>query len=399
MSTTAHHRPYPWPWGQPSILVSTAEDHRRQANIWLDADIEDQNSSDSDYAPSDGSDSEEEASDESASAISDSELADINADAQVGWPIFSASEKELDDEDAFARQIAELVKAEQDAAAAYNPDEVASLLTEFVELFVTMGHFPEGSIQYPPHTDPPVNEELATRLGYTPAVISLMRRLPYVHSAERGWTETLIVDRTPLANYTREDSLREGRHPYPYEYLNGGTDLDPWLLPLVLPNRDGWNILLDTELGVIRAYSTGGYVPQDTVEWRRYGKVPDDDETAWTDYRRAPLVPAARYLSEVIHAYRSLSRLPVIDVEYNDPMDNRHYPSKYEWIEIKVSSLSLTPRPIPIVLQEREEKQAILALYHDCGWPDQWRRADFLAKWLVKKEEISGRIRELMEAS
>ncbi|KAJ6531979.1 hypothetical protein B0H19DRAFT_463579 [Mycena capillaripes] len=324
------YKPYPWPFGQPSILnapVELEEQRRRQAGYWLDIDIaEDDDASDSDYDPSEGSESE--ASSDSASdsdtTISESELAYIRADAQTAWRPFSPtpSLKAVEEQEKLTLQIADLIKAEEDAAASYNPDEVVSLFTQFLELLVTMGHWPEGSLRYPPHTDPPVDEELAIQLGYDPAAISLMHRLPYLMSKVNDPERGAIVGLTAFADYTSESRLKEGRRPYLYRYLDGCPDIDAWVLPLTLPSCDGWHVMLDTRLGIIRAYSTFSSMPENTVEWKRHADPNEEwDRVAWTEYRRAPLVPAACYFSELIYAYRSLSRLPVIDVDLNDPKD------------------------------------------------------------------------------
>jgi hypothetical protein len=170
-------------------------------------------------------------------------------------------------------------------------------------------------------------------------VISLMKKLPYASDCVE---EDHIIARTRFADYTSEEDLREGRRPYPYQYRDGCPDIDPWLLPLALPSRDGYNIMLDTTLGVIRAYSTEGFPPQNTIEWRRHGEVPDDERyygTSWTEYRRAPLVPAARYLSEVIYAYRSLSRLPLIHADSSDHAYKRNFHPGTEWLTNKVTKI------------------------------------------------------------
>ncbi|KAJ7624987.1 hypothetical protein DFH06DRAFT_1339775 [Mycena polygramma] len=397
------YKPYPWPFGQPSILDAAAElreQERIQANYWLDADLgeeEQDDDDDSDYIPSeDDSGSEEYTSDsdqdsDTSSAVSDnsyiseSELVYVKADEQTAYRPSSPtpSQKDLEDQENLVLQIAELVEAEEAAAAAYNPDEVVSLITQFYELLVTMSHCPEGSLRYAPHKDPPVNEALAVQLGYDPAVVSLMLRLPYFDDNVNQNPEMYgIIGRTAFADYTTAYDLQEGRHPYPYQYLDGCPDIDPWLLPIMLPNRDGWNVMLDTRLGVVRAYSTYTTPSSTTVEWRRHGEVSDEDyDTAqWTEYRRVPLVPAARYFSELIRAYRSLSRLPIIRADANDPKEMRHqYYS--DWRRT----------------QEREQQQTLLSLYSECGWPDKWRRAEFVAKWEVQKDEIDARARQAEE--
>jgi hypothetical protein len=103
----------------------------------------------------------------------------------------------------------------------------------------------------------------------------------------------------------------------------------------MLPRRDGWNVMLDTQLGVVRAYSTGGWLREDSVEWRRHGDVPDSqferNEAIKTEYRRAPLVRAAHYFSELIYAYRSLKRLPIIDAHRSEPYREGHPPPYSQW--------------------------------------------------------------------
>ncbi|KAJ7610265.1 hypothetical protein DFH06DRAFT_1485610 [Mycena polygramma] len=344
----------------PATGVELREQERIQANYWLDIDIGKYDDvDDSDYIPSEqGSASEEYTSDSDQETsvvsdkgnISESELAYVQADEHTAYrpPSPTPSQKALEEQENLDDQLAELVKAEEAAAAAYDPDQ--------------------GSLRYAPHTNPPVDEALAVQLGYEPAVVSLMLRLPYFDGNVFGNPDICwLIECTYFADYTCQRDLKAGRRPYPYHGRNGCPDIDPWLLPIMLPDRDGWNIMLDTRLGVVRACCTDSLrtlPPYNAAEWRRHG----EDELGWTDYRRAPLVPAARYFSELIYAYRSLSRLPAIDPDHN-------------------------PKETPCTRQGRDEQEALLSLYRECGWPDEWRRADFVAKWEVQKKEIDVRWR------
>ncbi|KAJ7652032.1 hypothetical protein DFH06DRAFT_1206612 [Mycena polygramma] len=361
-----------------NLILGRAQ--RFQANYWLDSDLGEDDDSGV-YVPPKGWRSDESTSDSDSASdddyISESEVAHINADASTGRRSSpTPSQQAIEEQEELAREVAEFVRAEQDAAAAYDPDKVVSLITKFYELLISMGHWPEGSLRCAPHTDPPVNEELAMQLGYAPSAISLMQRLPYVSPELYNNEKYHILARTRYADYTREKDLQEGRRPYPYQYIDGCPDIDPWLLPLMLPNRDGSHVMLDTRLGVVRAYCTESSPPWNTVESRRYGEESDPA----MDYRRTPLVPALRYFSEIIYAYTSLSRLPITNPDHNDPNETR-YPTNPSWLSN----------------QGRETRETLLTLYRECGWPDEWRRAEFCAKWEVQEKEIATRAREAMQ--
>ncbi|KAJ7031531.1 hypothetical protein C8F04DRAFT_1110563 [Mycena alexandri] len=373
-SAAQRYRPFPWPWVQPSILTTVLDDERRRANYWLDVDLDESDDSSSDYVAEVPEDGDSDASSSDSEEQQDSSTSDgsIIGDSET-FPFAYA----IRGTGGFDK-IAELAKAEEDAAAVYNADEVVSLITQLYELFIAMGHWPEGSLRYAPHTDPPVNEGLAKELGYAPACISLMHRLPYLTWEVNGDEDRRIVSRSRFADYTLDEDLQEGRRGYPHQFFDGCPDYDPWLLPIMLPDQGGLHLMLDTAAGTVRAYHNERGPEQDTVEWRRHGEIGDSEEgrirAHWTDYRRAALVPAALYFSEVIFAYSSRLRLPIVDPDRNDPRETR-YRSYGAWRTRK----------------QRGEWQTLLALYRECGWPDQWLRAEFLEKWAVVKEEIKVR--------
>lgn len=53
--------------------------------------------------------------------------------------------------------------------------------------------------------------------------------------------------------------------------------------------------------------------------------------------------------------------------------------------------------PLLTCFQEREKQDALLTLYRQCGWPDQWRREEFITKWEITKKGIERRAREAMK--
>ncbi|KAJ7044013.1 hypothetical protein C8F04DRAFT_1175074 [Mycena alexandri] len=81
-------RPYPsgWPWVQPSILVSTAEDERYWANYWLDTELGEDDDSSDDYLPPEGFSSDSDASSyDSAHSMVDSVSDDAISDSEVAY--------------------------------------------------------------------------------------------------------------------------------------------------------------------------------------------------------------------------------------------------------------------------------------------------------------------------
>ncbi|KAJ7620979.1 hypothetical protein FB45DRAFT_132224 [Roridomyces roridus] len=376
------YKPYPWPWAHESILTLAKPDP-----TWLDTDWTEEDDS-SDYIPEEhsGSDDSGNDSDSDDEYISDSEIAALGHYPlewrHQRWPThFQEAQEEIDD---LPRQITRLVIEERAAAAAYDPGEVVTLLTQFLELLIEMGHYPENSLRYAPHTEPSVNVELATELGYSESAVHLMQQLPYFNKSVNGSREEGIVARTRFADYTSDRDLREGRRPYPYQFYPQSGDLDPWLLPLVLPGRDGWHVIIDTKLGVVRSYDYEGLRHRQSVEWRRHGPLVDDEEQYASEASRAPLVRAAHFFSQLIVAYRSLSRLPVIGADHNDPwMKERHGSGSPNWFAIEIKA----------------EQDTLLSLYCECGWPDNWRRAEFMAKWKDAHRDIQQRTRELLANS
>ncbi|KAJ7071578.1 hypothetical protein C8F01DRAFT_441112 [Mycena amicta] len=384
---TPPHKPYPWPWGHPSILHAEQPTEQFPPDSWLNI-TEWNEDEDEDFAPSSphGSDytgtsaisstdsdyveaSDEEASDTNSQVSdTDSEMQAILADNRI-WLRNDTAEPWEEKREDLPRKIALLVAAEQRAAAVYDPDEVLALITQFYQLLVDMGHWEPDELTYAPHTDPPVDVELALQLGYDEAVVALMQKLPYLRPNVARNENKYLLGRTSFANYTGEHDLREGRRPYPYTYIDGCGDLDPWLLPLMLPWREGWHLILDTKIGVVRAFACDGFYNPENIEFFRHDDPPEDpDNLSW---RRVSIVPAAQYFTTLIQAYRSLERLPIINPDRNDPKETRYHRWKDWYAE-----------------QDKKQQTTLLQLYKECGWPDQWRRAEFLTKWSTSKHEM-----------
>lgn len=147
---------------------------------------------------------------------------------------------------AFEKAIADLEEVERKAPTVYDPDEVVSLVTEFYELMVNMGHWPLDALFYPPHS---INIPFGKELGYDDAVLDLMQKLPYV-DPRCNRHGTYVVNETIFANYTSDEDLERGRHP-----SWGNKDeprIEGHMLAIAYPaSLYGWLILLDTKLGML----------------------------------------------------------------------------------------------------------------------------------------------------
>nr|GAT53550.1 predicted protein [Mycena chlorophos] len=374
------NKPHPWPWAPPDPLYPRPESPPSVpfGNIWLNHDWDEADSS-SDYAPSEtSSESTEDSDDED---LEEEELNALREERGLVWNVVNSNwrgnEWAAQRED-LPQRIARLVESERQSTAAYDPTEVARLVTEFYMLLVEMGHWEASEIRFPPHLDPPVNTQLAKQLGLEAGVIELMQRLPYLRRTVARDEARHVLARTHLADYTVEEDLRESRRRH--TYARGDVPpLEPWILPLTLAGRDGWHLMLDTKIGAVRAFSTDGYgVNPDNVEYVRHPYIaPEDDDVAWTQYKRVPAVPAADYFRQLTSAYRSLERLPLVDADDNDPHTYR--PSHRDWHNMPPA----TRNQLQLYDSQYGRKPTLLALYKEYGWPDAeiWRRSEFLVRW------------------
>ncbi|KAF7306383.1 SWIM-type domain-containing protein [Mycena indigotica] len=307
---------------------------------------------------------------DSASQVSDAEIRDMTS-YDTRWasppPYQTLGERQEEEREVLPRLVALLEEHERNVAACYDVDEVIGAITRFYRLLIDMGQWEPEDLVYPPHTNPPINVQRAFQLGYDERVVQLMQKLPYLKWTVGHDEKKCILFRTSFVNYTKNEDLEKGRQPYP------GYELDPWLLPLLVPGRYGWLVMLDTELGVVRAFEPHGFYRPDLIEFKRHGLPPEDPDQDPHPWRRVPTVPASQYFNTLIEVYRSLERLPIIDPGMNDPAETLY---------------KLSHEHLPSSQKEWNTQSALLDLYRECGWPDSWRRAEFLSKWRAKKAEI-----------
>jgi hypothetical protein len=134
-------------------------------------------------------------------------------------------------------------------STAYSEGEIAGLITELYELFVSLAYLDRDQITWPPPSvGHRINEDLCISLGLAPSVISLMKNIPYVHSLH-GFH---IFPRSEAYSFLRDQDIIESRDPENLAPLPGEESelrLD-YLLPhdVALSHnlRDGMTLVLDT---------------------------------------------------------------------------------------------------------------------------------------------------------
>lgn len=262
--------PVHWPFEQPHLLLAlkqreyaTEQERLKTSTSIRDIEFQDSDDEGTGYSPSEDSDDEEE--EEAGSSqdmtgpipmdldVDKEEVQDLARDLEENlWPTSpTPSEKVRIKEEEFRGQMDMLDKSEKEAAAAYDPDEVVALLTEFYELLVQIAHWPLGAVQKAPHTNPKINAELGKELGYDETVLELMEEIPYVTN-EASQHKRIIPD-SFFYNYTNERDMRRAKKHSGYDMYE--APIDSWILPLAgASNRDGWSVVLDTRLGTSSPY-------------------------------------------------------------------------------------------------------------------------------------------------
>lgn len=144
-----------------------------------------------------------------------------------------------------------------DIRTSYDEGEIAGLITELYELLVMLAYFSRDDIIWPPSENGHnINENLCKELDLDPAVISLMKRIPYAGSNFRS-TFDLFPDSRPYS-FLDDDDIIASRDP---ERVPNGQQND--LRMDYLPPHDislsehhleeGLPVVLDTKESMFRS--------------------------------------------------------------------------------------------------------------------------------------------------
>jgi hypothetical protein len=128
----------------------------------------------------------------------------------------------------------------------YNEDEIVPLIKDIYRIYLQLNYIKRWELVWPPKdTGHAINEALCEELGLNPAVVSLMKRIPYLYDA-------LTSKRVEFYQYSRamvyleDDEIRGGRDPGLFEVQEPRLDhLLTHEMALVCSDDQGKNIVLN----------------------------------------------------------------------------------------------------------------------------------------------------------
>jgi hypothetical protein len=146
--------------------------------------------------------------------------------------------------------IAEVERRKSQCQALFNVDEFITALTDFYQLLITMGFWPQDSVSVPAqNSSASINVDLARELGYSQSCIDLMQRLPYPGDRVVYNRKLRLLEDTFILDLRNEEALREGRHPEGTDF-DESPNVEGWILSLMsMSSQEGSVVLLDVKIG------------------------------------------------------------------------------------------------------------------------------------------------------
>lgn len=130
----------------------------------------------------------------------------------------------------------------------YNEAVIVSLITEIYTILLKLRYIESSQLNYPPPNGYPLNKSLCVSLNLSPAVISLIEKLPCPIDEETALSFEFLTESRAVV-YTDDKDLKESRDPN-----NAGTLEDirlDYLLPsdvaLTIGRLYGVSLVLDTK--------------------------------------------------------------------------------------------------------------------------------------------------------
>ncbi|KAF6812930.1 hypothetical protein CPLU01_14787 [Colletotrichum plurivorum] len=236
----------------------------------------------------------------------------------------------------------------------FNPDVVANCLTRHYDLLVRMGYMPASVVQQPPApggvwTDAELRVDALRVMGRSEAVVDLLRRIPYLRENDAADPVEVFTETFPL-RYLRDGrwfGAGGGSNPGSAEEIAETSMLDLGFAPFDGPvpadmvslthADEGTWWVVDTREGLVYPYGT---------EFEDHEGVPEGEP-----WRAVQGVPVQEYFDAV---YAQIGNLEVVPAPRSGKWEAR------------------------VVEGHTEEGQLVKQLYQEFGWPNAFRREEFI---------------------
>jgi hypothetical protein len=216
----------------------------------------------------------------------------------------------------------------------YDETRIVSLITEIYKIQHLLSYLPDDAIAYSPPSGHQIDGAACEQTKLAPAVISLMKKLPYPKDFDGIAYSYPFLNDTFAAVYTETECIIRGRDPenYVFDKPMRWDLLKPCEIVLTFARRDGVNILLDTEQSMNKSSRTKDEElnsPLDTIRWwapdtSAQGTWPEESEEYKTGFPKRDGEdwarphdyfprPAVEVLQEIINKYHSLEWIPRCD--------------------------------------------------------------------------------------
>jgi hypothetical protein len=126
----------------------------------------------------------------------------------------------------------------------YDETEIVTLITDLYELFIKLNCFSHNDVTWPSEQGHQINEELCRQLNLDDAVISLMKKIPYVNG--NLYSCFHLFPRSIAYSFLQDDDIVASRDPIEPEEVQLHYIL-PHDIALSYNFRDGMALVLDTE--------------------------------------------------------------------------------------------------------------------------------------------------------
>ncbi|KAL2842141.1 hypothetical protein BJX68DRAFT_270860 [Aspergillus pseudodeflectus] len=192
----------------------------------------------------------------------------------------------------------------------YNEDEIVQLIKDIYRTYLKLNYIKRWELVWPPRdTGHAINEALCKELGLDPAVISLMKRIPYFCDYSTAKDIEFYPDSRAMV-YLEDDEIRGGRDPSLFEFQEPRLDhLLPHDIALICEGDEGSNVILDVKNNVIRVEGFHDWPPGPgaPADYDYQPEQPDEED----HYRNYYGHNAPTWLASWLQKIRSLDVIPV----------------------------------------------------------------------------------------